>query len=244
MTKKRNIYTKYSQIIRELARRHGEAGTGFRISQGASLARCIGYTVEYIVKGNQIHYRYDKYERGLSLAFKKNPIREGVVIHIDIACGPGLFSWVVVDYLRSNPSVDVKTYGYDRAPNMVKLARLIWNQLDENDIFFCHHNINKLLRMVQQDSAERPYLLITFGHILVQTYNDDSALKNFARAVAQLAKLADCRLLAVDATSGDRPKKFRLACSRLNAAMAKCGLMVDNLHIDNSVMWTVARLGS
>ena len=243
MPTNRDICAKYSKVIRKLAEKHGETGSGYRVAKDATLARCIGYTMQYIVGGSQVHYRYSKYERGLKSAITKYPINKDIVIHVDIGCGPGLFTWVVVDYLRSNPSIDIKAFGYDRAPNMVKLARLIWRKFDEGEIFFCHHKINKLLRSIKKSKYDNPQLLITFGHILIQTYDDWGALDKFSRIITDLAKLADCRILAVDATMGNRTERFRLACDRLKAAMEKRGLMVDNPHIDNSEMWTVARLG-
>lgn len=241
MTKKRNISAKYSVIVRKLAEEHGETGTGFHIGENATLARCIGYTMQYIVGGSHVHYRYSRYERALSSAIQMHPIREGTLVHVDIACGPGLFSWVVVDYLRSNPLIDISTYGYDRAPNMARLARLIWDGLNEDEIFFCHYKIERLLDLIRKSRDMNPSILITFGHILVQTCGDYEALKYFSRIIAYLARIGECRILAVDATTGDRPERFRVACDRLRTAIEKKGLIVDNPHIVESEMWTMAR---
>ena len=123
----------------------------------------------------------------------------------------------------------------------LRLARLIWKGLEQDENYSCTHKIDKLIRSICETKHDRPSCLITFGHVLIQTRSNRKALKNFANIVRQCSSISDCRLVAVDATTYDRPAQFREGCERLVTAMEKKGLIVDNPHIVESQMWTVAR---
>ena len=242
MSKKRIFRDRYREIIRALANKHGEEGSGYHISKHATLSRCIKYTMDYIVKGDRVHYRYNKYNGALLHHLNRNPVNTGTIIHVDIGCGPGLFTWVVLDHFRPRSSINVESYGYDYAPKMVKLARLIWKRFGEDERYSCHHNIEKLMTLLRNTKEMCPYILVTFGHVLIQTRGDYKAQADFALIIANLARLAKCRIIAVDATTRDRPANFRESCDGLKVAMEKRGLAVDNPHIVESEMWTVARM--
>ena len=241
MSTNRDIRDRYREIIRALAKEHGEEGSGYYIDKNATLARCLKYTMDFVVKGTKIHYRYSMYKRALQYNMDKHPANSNTLIHLDIGCGPGLFSWVVADYFRSKSSIDVELYGYDYAPKMVKLARLIRKLLGEDERYSCHHKKEKLIRLLRESKANRPYILVTCGHVLIQTSSNHKAQADFAQIIAKLAQLADCQIVAVDAHTGNRPQQFLTACDRLKDAMEKKGLIVDNPHIVESEMWTVAR---
>lgn len=242
MPANRNIRDKYREIIQALAKKHGAVVAGFEISKNAELDTCLGYTMKYIVKGDRQHYRYDRYYRSLKFLLRRYPVKRGSIIHVDLGCGPGLFTWVVSDYFRSQSKIEVSSYGYDHAPNMVRLARLIWKRLELNENYSCQHKLDKLILSIRERKYENLSYLITFGHVLIQTRDDHKALENFADIVGNCVNTAECRMVAVDATMYDRPAKFREGCERLVVAMEKKGLIVDNPHIVESEMWTVARM--
>ena len=120
MPENRNIRDRYREIIQVLAKEHGAVVADFKIPKNATLDTCLGYTIKYIVNGNQKHYRYDRYYRSLKILLRKYPVKRGSIVHVDIGCGPGLFTWVVGDYFRSQSKFKVSSYGYDHAPNMVR----------------------------------------------------------------------------------------------------------------------------
>ena len=68
-----------------------------------SLQGAIGYTSKYIVESGEEHYRYDYYRYILNTALNFFGIHRSKykIFHLDLGCGPGLFSWVVQDYLLS-----------------------------------------------------------------------------------------------------------------------------------------------
>ena len=226
MPANRDIRDKYREVIVALARKHGAVASGFEIPRDASLAQCIGYARRFVVGGahDEPHYRYDRYMRVLQSTYRQHPIHADKVVHIDIGSGPGLFTWVVKDYLRNNLDVRSDLCGYDHAIHMVGLANTIWNLLEEDAIYSCHDDICELISNVEAVADDRCHMLVTLGHVLVQTVDDDSAVGNFARIVATCARIANCLLVAVDAQTGDRPEGFRRACDQLSAALDRRGL--------------------
>ena len=226
MPANRDIRDRYTEIIGHLVREHGSAVSGYEISKDATLAQCIGYARRFVVGGarDEPHYRYDRYMRVLQSACRWQPIHAGTVVHVDIGCGPGLFTWVVRDYFRANLPVHVELYGYDHAICMVELATSIWDLLEENANYSCHHDLCELISDVKPVVADACRVLITLGHVLVQTVDDNSAVDDFARIIAMCARIANCLLVAVDAQTGDRPEDFRRAHDQLQAALEQRGL--------------------
>ena len=200
MSTNRDIRDRYTKVIGKLAKKHRPAFSDHEIAKDASFAQCIGFAQRFIVgkTGDDPHYRYDRYRRALNAALQQHRVSAGTVIHVDIGCGPGLFTWVVMDYFRPKSSVEVVSYGFDHAPKMIKLARWIWKRLDETESYSCHHNIEKITRSASKLKAKRASVIVTFGHVLVQTHDDQAALNNFVDIVASFANTADCCLVAVD----------------------------------------------
>ena len=57
--------------------------------------------------------------------------RRPLIVHVDLGTGPGIFNWVVYDYVqqewgRSNRP-QLAQFGYDHCPAMVELAEQIWD---------------------------------------------------------------------------------------------------------------------
>ena len=152
MPTSRDIRDQYRDIIGSLAREHGAAASGYEISRDATLAACIGYSRRFIVgrANDEPHYRYGRYMRVLSSALRRNPVNTGTVVHVDIGCGPGLFTWVVRDYFRASPKIEVDLYGYDHSKEMVRLADYIWERLEEDVDYMCFHKTKDLLAQLSQ----------------------------------------------------------------------------------------------
>ena len=243
MSTNRDIRDRYTEIIGKLAKKHRPTLSDHEIANDVQFAQCIGFAQRFIVgkAGDDPHYRYNRYRRALNAALQRHRVSAGTVIHVDIGCGPGLFTWVVMDYFRLKSSVEVVSYGFDHAPKMVKLARWIWKRLDETESYSCHHNIEKITRSASKLKAKSASIIVTFGHVLVQTHDNQTALDSFADIVAEFAQINDCRLVAVDGQKEIWREMFGEACDRLKAAMEKRGLIVDNPHIGSSEMWTIAR---
>ena len=239
-----DIRERYIEAIRALAKVYGAVPSGYEIPQDATLAQCIGYAQLFIVgrARDEPHYRYNRYMRALEWALRQDPAKGGTVIHVDIGCGPGLFTWVVRDYFRDSSEIHVELYGYDHSVRMVELAYAIWNRFDEGMSHSLHHTIPNLLTSVSSVTSDRSRILVTLGHVLVQTVDDDSAISDFARIIAKLAPMANCQLMAVDAQTGSRPDDFHRACSKLSAALERLGLIVGTPSIGRSDMVTSVRV--
>ena len=246
MSTNRDIRDKYTKIIGALAKKHGAPASNHEIAREATLAQCIGFTKRFVVgrASDTPHYRYDRYRRVLDESLQRNPINSGNVIHIDVGCGPGLFTWVVVDYFRSKPSINVTSYGYDHAPKMVKLARCIWKRLDETNNYFCYHNVSKVFDSRNQERSNKTTVIVTFGHVLIQTLNNGKAHEKFVDIISSFSTVADCRVIAVDAQKIEWREMFDEAWGQLKSAMERRGLIVDTPCWGWSQLWTTARARS
>ena len=243
MPTSRDIRGKYREIIRSLAIEHRVVSFDYEVPEDATLSQCIGYANQYVVglAGSRPHYRYDRYMRVLESMFQQHPVRRGTIVHVDIGCGPGLFTWVVRDHLRDMPNVSVDFYGYDHAQQMVSLARSIWRLLEEGTDYLAYYNIRNLLSSIPRACGDRCTILVTLGHVLIQTVENDSAIGDFARIIAMCAGMANCLVVAVDARSRDRPQELRRACNKLDAALQRCGLTIHIAPMGWSHMVTNVR---
>ena len=240
MPKRRDIRDRYTKIIGELAREHGSEVSGYEISEDATLAQCIGYAQRFIVgrARDEPHYRYDRYMRVLRSALPQQLSKTRTLIHIDIGCGPGLFTWVVRDYVRRTSTTDVELYGYDYSKQMVKLANIIWNRLGEEECYSCFHSTTDLKHGMRLPRTGKCRVLVTLGHVLVQTVDEASAIGDFARIIAMCTRMANSLVVAVDAQTGNRPEDFRRACNILEGALKQRGMTTVVLSSGRSNMVT------
>ncbi len=209
------------------------------IPKNATLPECIWYAQRYIV-GSRSHYRYNKYKRALqsALLYRHPKIRQnGKMIHINIGCGPGLFSWVVRDHFRTNLFVNVESHGYDHSRNMVALARLLSKKLREDTHLSFYHDMDKLFVAVLSGESVVRNVVVTLGHVLVQTVDNEIATKDFARIIAKFAKSANCQVVAADAHSGERFDIFKRSCRNLRNALDKHGLTASMSINSGSLMF-------
>lgn len=212
-----NIKGKYVAVIDAIAKEYGSNYCHFVVPKDATLAQCIGYAQTYYVEGDEEHHRYTRCRNLLKTAMSHvlpNTSSRQTLLHIDVGAGPGLYSWVLRDYVRRNyPTINLKLYGYDRAPEMAKLANMIWERLNENVDYSCYHDKNELYAAAMSDSSRSACVVLTLGYVLIQTNKDDS-LKELVSLCKKLSVNLKVFLVAIDAYSGDRPILFADAWSK------------------------------
>ena len=209
----------------------GTAGEPYRIPEDATLKRCAGYLKRYIV-GERDHFRYGYYMRMLDYGFGRDlDVERGgskrLIIHVDLGTGPGIFNWVVYDYVQQNwerkNRPGLKQFGYDRCPAMVKLAKRIQKDLGtRNKVQYT--DSRKALRKSVGAVTGDAYLLITFGYVLIQSNEGDRrAISSLAKTCNRLAMGRDAvDVLAVDAYADDRRRhQFDDAAKRLHRKLRR-----------------------
>ena len=141
----------------------------------ATFACVLRYTDRYVGQwhddqpGNSPHYRYNHYKNMLN----NLPFSEKRLAQIDIGCGAGLFSWVLLDWFTKHGvgHDQVNLYGFDHSQAMIKLAGMVRDELAQNMVdypdlhYFC--DIEALLDQLADNRFENRDYIITFGHVLV-----------------------------------------------------------------------------
>ena len=248
------IRNHYREAFKEIVRQHGEGeeDAPYKINADCYLPRAIGYTQKYVI-GDK-YRRYERCARVLVQALAQLDFRSAdkPIVHLDLGCGPGVFSWVVRDYLVEQcdkEDNEIMLLGYDHAPNMIKLAGLFCEhlpkELDYNLVGFSGDSdidIDKLQKVLRPiDFISNRDVIVTFGYVLVQTEGNDKAMKNFAKIIESLlSPSGSCILLAVDAHKTrwvDSPWIFHEACNQLKAALDKCGLHLTEQQFGTSLMY-------
>ena len=220
------IRDEYIAAIRRLVDRLGRTGRDYRVPEHANIQQCLGYASKYVSGHTTQHYRYDRYRNKLlySLASNEDIGRAGTVVHVDLGCGPGLFSWVVYDHF-SGTEVDVQLYGYDYAPEMVRLAGMIQDELESQVRLQCYHDARQLLADIP--AAPPPAdVIVTLGHVLVQLADNQQAIGVFATILEHLTRKGVCLVLAVDAL-GYR-ERFQRSFDRLCETLEETDCVWEN----------------
>ena len=247
MNQAHDIRGKYVEIIQAIAKTYQRAysESAHLIPADATFAQCLGYTLKYIVgkESDRPHYRYDIYRDALREA-PVNLETDERLVHVDVGCGPGLFTWVVRDHFRAYPQIALELHGYDHSPKMAELANSIWRRLEEETPYSCHHHLEDLFSAAMSVRPSTGSVLVTFGHVLVQTIDDDLAVNDFSSIVETFATLGDCRMLAVDARSGSRREAFRKACENLAGAIEQRGMVIAERDIPTFGSRMFARIGT
>lgn len=210
------------------------------IGRNASLQRCIDYALHYFRENDtQPHYRYDRYYKTIERLLDRcgSVRRTRHVVHLDLGCGPGLFSWALHDYFSQNePNTVLEVYGYDHAPSMTRLARLIWSELDGVCDAQFTHDSDELTSLVMQGGPPAD-VIVSFGHVLVQIARSASTKAEFARILASV-RLQSSLVVAVDAIGG--AETFEKVCSSLAKTLWSCHrLVVDPMEIEGSRLFGV-----
>ena len=236
----RNMSTlknRYLPVCDRLIREVGTEDVGYRIPKDATLKQCVSYVKQHVVHDRD-HFRYLRYTRMVDHYFRKHlgGERRSLIIHVDLGTGPGIFNWVVYDYVQQNwrpkNRPQLAQFGYDHCPTMVELAERIWTDfgLQHEVQFFAS---SKALRRAVDAMAGDAYLLITFGHVLIQSYNpiDRSVINSFAKLCNRLARGRDAAdVLAVDAYAHDHSRQFQEAAKCLHRKLRGSATNATALH--------------
>ena len=195
-----SIRDEYIAVIGRLSRRFGRTYGHYRVPEHASLRQCLGYASRYVSGHSTEHYRYDRYKRALRSALRLNGdlCRTGTTVHVDIGCGPGLFSWVVHDHF-DDTELNIQLYGYDHATEMIRLARLIQDRFESSIDVQYYDGLEQLLGNIATTAPPSADIIVTFGHVLAQLADDHRAIGVFATILERLTHTGPCLVLAVDA---------------------------------------------
>ena len=227
-----------------------------RIDKNFSLEQAIGYTAEQIIgsdKRYKNHYRFDQYMDRLR-STPVHPIfapEKNRIMHLDLGCGPGVFSWVVLGFAIANYGKkpdDIEFIGYDHAENMIRLAHLFRDRFRDRwpeYNFEGYYELDKIQKPLESKDLSDYNCIITFGHVLVQTEGNGIAMQNFIDIIRRLFPVNSCILMAVDAFSQpERQEKFGRACRELWDSLPNNGITPIDPFMENSKYrcWMYSRL--
>ncbi len=164
-----------------------------QISVQGTAAEVLWYTNWYVAGDDQLSWRrlnrYYRYSRYIDVLTQLR--RHGVaqqIAHVDIGCGPGLFSWVVLDWARQRNLrySNILLYGYDYSTEMINLAQEIQRRLrtyvrDIPKIEYYHDRSALFSGLASSRQLHCDYL-ITFGYVLAGNHEDD-AIKSYVEAI-------------------------------------------------------------
>lgn len=246
----RDCYIKsFNEIEGKIEGRYGTSiSRNHIIPKNASIEEVIGYTRRFIVESGEEHFRYDYYRDILAKAltrFRFNATKNKIA-HLDLGCGPGLFSWVVQDYLLSKYKMkpgNIDLIGYDHAKKMIRLAKLFKEYLPVEYNFEGYFELDKILNLLESRDFSDYDCIITFGHVLIQVGDNTEALQDFVELVQNLFPSNSCILLAVDAYANETKRQdFRSACKKLMVALSNAGVAVNNKRTGPERSYMCARL--
>lgn len=230
----------YQRVFEGIKRQYNKEGCGgkadfsYRVPSDVSLERAIEYTGHHIISSlyGTPHYRYGRYRNALDKVLKEElrfkPANRRIV-GLDLGCGPGLFSWVVRDYMLkeygSNDG-DISLIGYDHAKNMIRLADLFRERFPMKINFAGYFETEKIREALSRKDFLGDDVIITLGHVLIQASSD--GIRNFAEIIQNLYQSHFCILVAVDALyAGGGRSELLSSCKRLQDVLGECGVNIE-----------------
>ena len=220
-----------------------------RIPRNITLPEAIGYTNKFIIESEVEHFRYDYYREFLETALTQVGFEpeKNRIMHLDLGCGPGLFSWVVQDYMLKkygkNPG-DTDLIGYDYAENMIHLAAIFQEHLPVEYNLDGYFEIDGIRNKLKSRDFSDYHILITFGHVLIQVKDSSETIQNFMDIINyNMLPSKSCIVVAVDAYSNEYIRQdFKDACKKFWVALNDIGVNVKDNHIGSLRSWMCARL--
>lgn len=239
----------YAPTLDAIAHQYGEAPAAFHIGPDTPLQTLVGYTRRHVVDGDEPHFRYGYYRDALSLAFERLRFDPGdrQVVHLDIGCGSGVFSWVLYDHMTSHETLDpdhVDFYGYDHCGGMIDLAHLFLEHFPERYEFRGYSDLAEISIALAEEDFAACELVVTFGYALVQVRDDPAALRDFATLIRCAFPSHSCIIVAADAYSLTGRASFRYQCGELETALNSVGLVLENRFIPTRRSIMTARLAT
>ena len=228
-----SIKDSYVPTFKTIARRYREEPSNAQIGPGDSLGKTIGYTRQYVIEHAKPHFRYEYYRDALSLALTElgsDPANPRVV-HLDIGCGPGVFSWVIYDHMASQVTRDlgqVDYYGYDHSVAMIQLARLFLERFPVHYEFRGYSDLAEISEALADRDFSGCDVVVTFGYALVQVRDNPAALGDFATLIACVFPSHSCILVAADAHNNRATRNiFGDQCGALETALNDAGVVLE-----------------
>ena len=162
-----SIRDNYESAFDAIAQHCGQEPSPAQIGPHDSLQKMIGYTRQFVVEQTTPHFRYQYYHDALSLAITR--LRFGPanrrVVHLDIGCGPGVFSWVIYDHMASQVTRDpsqVDYYGYDHSAAMIQLAHLFLERFPVQYEFHGFSDLVEISRALADEDFSNCDVVVTF----------------------------------------------------------------------------------
>ena len=229
-----SIRDNYIPAFNSIVPRHGQRPATAQIGPQDSLRETIGYTREYVVEHTTPHFRYDYYRNALARALRLLRFDPGDrrVVHLDIGCGPGVFSWVMYDHMVSldtRNSDQVDYYGYDHCAAMIELAHLFLELFPDRYEFHGFSDLAEVRTTLLAQDLSNCDVVVTFGYALLQVRDNPAALDEFATVIAGAFPSRSCIMIAADAhNDGATRDAFRGQCRALETALDAAGVVVEN----------------
>ena len=156
------------------------------------------------------HYRYRRYLEALNEINRFGQPFGGRIVHVDIGCGAGLFSWVFLDWAISSQIEygRIDLYGLDHCQEMINLAYLMRTKfigrIGDYPMLHYFSDLNDFIPHLTHSQNENADYVITFGHALVQAFQSDRKnILTFAQIIENIIWVMkaqfSCKLIAVDA---------------------------------------------
>ena len=153
------------------------------------------------------------------------------VVHLDIGCGPGVFSWVVYDYMESQETRDagqVFYYGYDHSASMIQLAHLFLDRFPVRYEFHGYSDLAEIVAALANREFSNCDVVVTFGYALVQVRKNPVALGEFATLISCVVPSHSCIVVAADAHNDSATRQaFGGQCRALETALNKVGVALE-----------------
>ena len=228
-----SIRDNYESAFDAIAQHCGQEPSPAQIGPHDSLQKMIGYTRQFVVEQTTRHFRYQYYHDTLSLALTR--LRFGPanrrVVHLDIGCGPGVFSWVIYDHMASQVTRDpsqVDYYGYDHSAAMIQLAHLFLERFPVQYEFHGFSDLVEISRALADEDFSNCDVVVTFGYALVQVRDNAAALGDFATLIACVFPSHSCIMVAADAhNNGAIRRAFKGQCGALRTALSEVGVALE-----------------
>ena len=223
------------------------------VSATAGWEEAVRHTFWYLVLADtRPHYRYKRYKELMD----KFPQRRRRVVHVDLGCGAGLFSWVFLDWAKGHgmDMTRLSLFGLDHCLAMVQLAqecrKRFLRYLPDYPPLSYHRDIDALCEKLEEDYRDGTDYIVTFGYVLVQVNaQSPRVIRDFTRALSDIMILmkpdSNCDLIAADA-DGRRPE-FAKAWADLLSNLREEGIVskeipVYSTPINDSGRAKIARL--
>ncbi len=253
------IRDRFLQAVEDLSRTIPPRPSSCKVPKQASLSQCLGYTHRFVIaadKGKR-RYRFDHFQDALKAALKAPDIKSrGFLsdprgaVSADIGSGPGLCSWAVLDLCLKRGRPTPRFLAMDQAPNMIRLARELWQRMETGASLWCSSDPDEFVRFGCRAVRDRP-LIVSFGHVLKQTLedgaDDNPAFTGFSRILVDLSRSARaCLVVVADAHGSSEVRSAHQASWEVlqRRVEARSGRLVSMGKLDRSRQYGLLEVAS